>query len=140
MKCGSLLSDSKFQFPDGSVTNKFIIVICEFGNDYLVVQATQQQLAKNKNAGCQINDKPPNYYLDGGGGYFTNDTWIRLDEVFEYNSDTFFYKREDGVVYKKADVDRELMKNILKCSLQSDDIDLYYIEFIERAYDALCSN
>lgn len=137
MKCGSLISDSKFQFPDGSVTNKFILVACEFGTDYLVVQSTQQQLAKKKNDGCQIDDTPPNYFLPSGGGHFPGDSWIRLDEVFEYNSDTFFYKKEDGVVYDKSTFSDALMKDILKCALKSQDIDLYYLPFLERAYEKL---
>lgn len=137
MNCGTLLSDTKFQFPNGSITNKLIIVLCEYGTNYLVAQTTRQQDYKNKVDGCQINDRPPNYFIKGGHEWFNDDTWVRLDEVFEYDSDTFFYKREDGVVIERCTLSSTLMKEILECALKSKDIDLYYLEVLERAYDKL---
>ncbi len=127
----------QISIPDGTITNKFILVLCDFGSDWLVVQTTQQPLAKNRFIGCQINDKPPNYYIPKTYGLFTDDTWIRLDEVFEYNADTFFYKRKDGIVYDKGVFNDSLLKDILQCALKSDDIDIFYLEFLERCLDSL---
>jgi hypothetical protein len=136
MKCGSLLSDTKFQFPNGTINNKFILVLCAYGMDWLVAQATRQPTSKGRTAGCQSTDTPPNYFIPAGG-WFDDDTWIRLDEVFEYDSAIYSYKKEDGVVYGKGDFHPELMRDILQCALKSDDIDLYYLEFLEREYDIL---
>jgi hypothetical protein len=137
MNCGTLLFDSKFQFPSGHTDHKLILVVCEYGTNFLVAQTTRQPDYKNKTEGCQIDDKPPNYFISAHNEWFNDDTWIRLDEVFEYDNDTFFYKKEDGVVSERTTLRIGLMKDILQCALKSKDIDLYYLEFIERAYDRL---
>lgn len=137
MNAGCVISDSKFQFPNGQIINKFIVVLCGYGSDWLVAQTTRQELDKNRTPGCQVNDTPPNFYLPRGGGILNEDTWIRLDEVFEYNSDTFFFKKKDNVAYLKDTISKPLMKDILQCALKSEDIDLFYLEFLEREYDSL---
>lgn len=137
MNCGTVLYDTKFQFSDGSITDKLIIVFGNFGTDYLVVQTTRQQKFKNKVAGCQISDKPQNYFIPKHTSWFTDDTWVLLNEVFEYNSDTFAYKKQDNVVQYRENLPKELIREILQCALKSDDIELFYLEFIQRAYDNL---
>lgn len=137
MNCGTILYDTKFQFPDGSITDKLIIILCDFGTDFLVVQTTRQQLGKNKVAGCQLADKPPNYFIPANSAWFKDDTWVRLDEVFEYNSTQYHYKKEDGIVFYKNALPMDLMKSILECAIKSEDIDIYYIKILERFYKTL---
>lgn len=137
MNCGTVLYDTQFQFPNGDITDKLIIVFGDFGTDYLVVQTTRQQKSKNKVAGCQITDKPQNYFIPERTYWFNDDTWVLLNEVFEYNSDTFAYKKQDNVAQHREDLPKELIKDILRCALESDDIELFYLEFIKKAYDKL---
>jgi hypothetical protein len=137
MNCGTVLYDERFQFSDGSVINKLFIVLCDFGTNYLVLNTTSQQKKKNKTAACQLKDKPPNFFLPANHSWFEKDTWIELDEVFEIDSDTLEQKKKDRVVLHKSVLSPELMKDILKCALQSVDIELFYLEFLERAYDSL---
>jgi hypothetical protein len=137
MNCGTILYDEKFQFSNGEIVDKLLIVICDFGTNYLVLNTTSKQHRKSNTSGCQISDKPPNYFLPKGSCWFIKDTWIELDEVFEIDSYTLQEKKKDRVIRHKDNLSDLLMKDILKCALQSVDIDLYYLEFIERAYDSL---
>jgi len=137
MNCGTVLYDTQFQFPDGSITNKLIIVLCNYGTDYLVIQTTRQQKFKNKSAGCQIKDKPQNFFIPQKTVWFEDDTWVLLNEVFEYNFDTFAYKQADKIVTQKDELPKDLMKNIFECAFNSDDIEEFYLEFLERAYKSL---
>ncbi len=137
MKCGNLLFDAKFQFRNGNIDYKLIIVVCDYGTDCLVLQTTRQPKAKNRVSGCQIGDKPPNFYVPKGSAWFDDDTWILLDEVFEYNADQYFYKKEDGVVQHRHNLSDSFMKSLMECLLQSRDIDGFDKDFIKKAYNAL---
>lgn len=137
MNCGTILYDTQFQFPDGRIIDKLIIVLGDLGTDYLVAQTTRQQKFKKKVAGCQINDNPSNYFIPERTSWFNDDTWVVLNEVYEYNSDTFAYKKADKIVQHRNVLPKELIKHILECALKSDDIELLYLEYIKRAYDKL---
>lgn len=137
MNCGTVLYDTQFQFPNGSIIDKLIIVLCDFGTDYLVAQTTRQEKFKNKVAGCQIKDKPSNYFIPEHTSWFKDNTWILLDEVFEYNSDTFAYKKADNIAQHRDVLPKQQLKEILGCALKSDDIEGFYFEFLERTYNNL---
>lgn len=125
MNCGTILYDTKFQFPDGSIIDKLIIILCDFGTDYLVVQTTRQQKFKKKVYGYQISDKPPNYFIPENTSWFKDNTWVLLNEIFEYNSDTFYYKKQDNIAFHRNVLSKELMKEIFQCALKSEDIELF---------------
>ncbi len=137
MNCGTILFDSKFQFPDGTIDYKLIIIVCDYGTNYLVLQTTRQPDGKNNVAGCQLNDKPSNYFIPGKTLWFEDNTWILLDEIFEYNSDEFFYKEADGIVFHKSVLSNNFMKQLIECALKSRDIDGFDKEYIQKAYDNL---
>lgn len=137
MKCGTILFDSKFQFPNGNIDYKLIVVLCELGSDYLVVQTTRQPGAKNRTNGCQIKDNPSNFYLPRGAAWFEDDTWILLNEVFEYNSVIFDSKWRDNVIQHRTVLSTDLTKQIFECALQSEDIEKYYLDFITKALENL---
>lgn len=132
MNCGTVLYDDEFQFPNGTTINKLIVVLCNYGSDYLVAQTTRQQKKKTTNIGCQPQNTPHNYYIPAKTAWFEDNTWVLLDEVFEYNSTTFTYKKADRVVTLKHKLPELLIKSILECALVSDDIEGIYLEYIER--------
>ena len=137
MNCGTIFYDTNFQFSDGTTLDKLAIVVANFGINYLVLKTTGQQHKKNLAQGCQLNDKPPNYFLPKGICSFPKDTWVLLDEVIEVDSITLETKLDDGIAMIKDAIPSDLMKSILLCALSSQDIELYYLEFLERAYDNL---
>ncbi len=137
MNCGTLLFDKKFQFPNGHIDYKLIIVVCEYGENCLVIQTTRQPKGKNKIEGCQVSDNPPNFFVPQNTKWFEDDTWILLNEVFEYDSNQYLYKKEDGVVQHKCDLPNDFMKALLDCLLKSRDVDGFEKDFVKRAYNNL---
>jgi hypothetical protein len=137
MNFGDLLFDAKFQFPNGHIDYKLIIVVCKYGENCLVLQTTRQPKGKNRINGCQVGDKPPNFYVPQSTTWFDEDTWVLLNEVFEYDSNQFLYKKEDGVVQLKTNLSTLFMKDLLECLLKSRDIDGFDKDFIQRAYKEL---
>lgn len=137
MNCGTVLYDTQFQFPNGDIIDKLIIVFGDLGTDYLVAQTTRQKKVKKENIGCQPSDQPHNFFIPKNTHWFEDNTWVLLNEVFEYNFDTFAHKKEGKIVQHRHVLSKEIMKQILGCALQSDDIEEFYLEFIQRSYDQL---
>jgi len=130
MNCGTIFRDQAFQFSDGPAGDKLIIVLCEYGTDHLVVKTTTTP--KGRTPGCQINDRPPNYFIPKRTTWFDEDTWIELDECFEYVSYIQKEKQKDGTSHQLRNgmLSPSLMKDIIDCALLSDDIDEFHLEHL----------
>lgn len=138
MTCGTVLYDKHFQFSNGQSSPKLLIILCEFGTNYLVLVTTSQAHSKRKKPGCQNGDKPPNYFLPKGSCWFVDDTWVQLDEVIELDSTIQGYKKKDGTTVEHRDaLQAATMKSILDCALQSENIEEFYLEFLQRVRDKL---
>lgn len=83
MNCGTILHDKHYQFTNGEFGDKLVIIICECGTDHLALITTSHAHSKNNKAGCQIADRPPNFFLRGKTYWFDLDTWVELQEVHE---------------------------------------------------------
>ena len=133
MTPGTVLYDKEFQFSDTqAVIDKLSVVLCEFGQDHLLVLTTSDPRFKNSTPGCQIIDKIPNFYIPNGP-WFTKPTWILLNEVYDPSHQILDVKIQDGTVtvYPNA-LSTAMMKDLLDCALQSIDIDGYYLDFLAR--------
>lgn len=131
MDCGTIFQDAAFPFSDGLEGNKLAIVLCEYGTNHLIVKVTSQQHAKGTVHGCQINDKPPNYFLPKGKCWFDKNTWVELDEVYEHFAYVHKEKVKDATAIEMSrKLDMVLMKEIIDCALLSQDVDEFLREFL----------
>jgi hypothetical protein len=138
MNCGTVLHDKAFQFSNGKIGDKLAIVLSEYGTNHLTVKTTTHQNLMNRRAGCQINDKPPNYFLPKNTCWFDFDTWVELDEVYELDNNILQVKKQDGTVIEhKGVLDVGLMKKILGCALESEDIEEIYLDVLYTAHKKL---
>src|SRR4051812_19520570 len=84
MDCGTIFYDRKFQFEDtGKIIDKLGIVICEAGDCHFVFYTTSQPIGTAK-SGCNLADKPPNFFIPAYTAFFQKDTWVLLHQVNEY--------------------------------------------------------
>lgn len=113
-----------------------MIVLSEYGNDFLVALTTSQQHNKKRVQGCQINDTPPNYFIPKNTNWFELDTWILLNEALQLDSNILSQKKGNIKLHENV-LPIHLIKDILKCTLSSEDIDEFDLEFIQRAFDKL---
>ena len=138
MNCGTVLFDKNFQFSDGATSDKLLIVVCEFGTDHLILVTTSRAHSKGRKYGCQLADKPSNFFLPKGSCWFDRDTWVELHEVIELSSTIHEHKKKDGAVVEHRNVlSADLMKSILDCALQSEFIDEFYLDSIRKIREAL---
>jgi hypothetical protein len=133
MNCGTVLFDTKYQFPNGTIGEKLSIVLCEYGVNYLVAKTTSQPHAKHSVPGCQLKDKPPNFFIPANSYWFHKDTWVELDAVYELDSTIHGIKCQDGTTIEHNVLPDELVKAILDCALASDDIDEFFLEMLSAA-------
>ncbi len=137
MNCGTILHDKEFQFSDGLTGNKLIIILSNYGRNYLVAVTTSQQHSKNRVKGCQLNDKPANYFIPKNSTWFEEDTWVLLNEVVEVDFDILSYKKEGRIALEKSVLPSTLMKDILNCALKSEDIEEFYLDFLKTVAESL---
>ncbi len=139
MNCGTILYDRDFQFHNtGKIIDKLSIVVCESGDCHFALVTTTKELGKGRNGGCQISDKPPNYFIPAGSSWFDRDTWILLDELAELNNLVLDEKvQSKTVTYHENQIPREKLRQILECAMQSPYMDGFDKEFVLRAMDGL---
>ena len=135
MNLGTILHDGEFQYDDGTTGNKLAIIVSNFGKNFLAVKTTSQQHRKSKARGCQINDKPPNYFLPKNSTWFKEDTWIQVDEIFELDFNILSSKNEGKA--SPPVLSQTVMKELLECALQSEEIEEFYLDFLRFAVKSL---
>ena len=134
MNCGTVIYDERYQFSNGQIIDKLLIVLCEFGVDHLVLTTTTSQPEKReKTPGCQIKSRAPAFFLPKGSCWFDKDTWVELHIVNELPSVIYNQKKKDGTVREHPNaLPLELMKQVLDCLLESEFIDAYYLDQLKR--------
>ena len=133
MKVGTILHDKEFQFSNGLPGNKLVIILSPFGKNFLAVKTTSQQHRKNKQSGCQIKDKPPNFFISKNDSWFIEDTWVELDEVYELDFDILSSKLESKIAASKTTLSGDIIQNLLACAVTSQDIEEFYLDFLKTA-------
>ena len=123
MTPGSILHDKNFRFSDGEIGNKLLIVL----NDgktapYIIIKTTSKQKSKGRDEGCQLNDKPPNFFLPKDSCSFEKDTWAELNEFFEFDFNTIFRKKLAKTLEHLDTLPTNTLKDLLSCAENCDDI------------------
>ena len=123
MTPGSILHDKNFQFKDGEIGNKLLIVLNDGANyPYIIVKTTSKQKTKGKDEGCQLNDNPPNFFLPKGSCSFELDTWAELIEFYEFDVNQVFTKKLNKTLELKNSLPKTILKDLLNCAKNCDDI------------------
>ena len=138
MTPGSILHDTNFRFKDGEIGNKLLIVLND-GKDspYIILKTTSKQKSKGKDEGCQLNDKPPNFFLPKDSCSFEKETWIELNEFFEFELSEIFKKRLAKTLDYKNTRPKHILKDLLNCAINCDDISEFQENIIRKVSDNL---
>ncbi len=124
MTPGTILHDQKFPFSDGSTGNKLVILLTSLTDSYFYIGAktTSKDKHKGKNAGCQHKDIYPNFFIPKGTSSFPIDTWVSLDEFYEFKHTELIQRHFSGEIKTIGTLDNKLTIKLLNCALQSEDI------------------
>lgn len=116
---GDILCDDKFKFTDGTMGKKLFVVIndAEPPEPWLVVKTTSQSKRyQNVKAGCNA-DRRVFYITTSTHQVFKLDTYIQLDEIFEYTATQFIsgtWKKEITSIGQLSPTTFSQLKNCLK--------------------------
>lgn len=139
MTPGTVLFDEKFIFADGQEGRKIIIALNDGQHyPYIVVKTTSQGRRYNIEAFCQNQDYFPNFYLPRGCCHLQKDTWIQLDEYFEYDRAFILNGQIEGKITRQAVIPSEIFKKLIICAIESDDITGEHEEELKKMFHAYC--
>ena len=125
MTPGTILCDNKFRFTDGSIGKKILITLND-GNPgcYIIVKTTSKSIYKGVEFGCQLDGRYPNFFLPKGSCCLKEDTWIQLDQYFEFTKSDLISKHFTGQINRIGILPKEISTQLLECAIRSDDISL----------------
>lgn len=123
MNPGTIIFDNEFIFSDGSKGKKILVVLndgCE--GYYIIVKTTSKGAFKGINYGCQSNDRYPNFFLPAGSCCLKENTWIQLDQFFEFTSHLLLSKHFSGQMNRVGLLEKSILKALLECTVICEDI------------------
>jgi len=132
---GTILFHKKFQFTDGDVGEKLLIILNEPDykeeEPYLIARVTSQPKNKPTNYGCHKNLSL--FFIPVNKDFFSKDTWIQLYEIYEIDFKTFV---QDRLQYNQVEIvgnlDSLTLTHILKCVELVEDISEQHKRMILR--------
>ncbi|MCJ2088801.1 hypothetical protein MKK88_22865 [Methylobacterium sp. E-005] len=132
MTPGSVFFDRLFKFKDEETGRKLFVALGSVDGVYVVAKTTSQQHGRGRVFGCQPTDRFHNFYLPPSSCGLDGETWVCLDEFYEFDAATVLRKKFGGVIDAICDLPAAIMKDLQACALGSDDLS----ELHERAIRA----
>jgi hypothetical protein len=123
MTPGTLIIDNEFVYSNGE-TGKKILVILNDGSTgyYIVIKTTSKDTYKGIKFGCQSDDRYPNFFLPKGCCYLRMNTWVMLDQFFEFSAQEVLAKHFSGKMNQLAVLPDNIIKGLLECAANCQDI------------------
>ncbi len=122
MNPGGVFVDKEFSFHDGAEAEKLFVVLGFDKGIIVVAKTTSKNHGRGITYGCQPKDRFHNFHLVANSCYLRKPTWICLDEFYELQQNKALAKRFSGVINHLCDLPSEMIKPLLECALQSDDM------------------
>lgn len=123
MTPGTILCDDEFVFSDGSTGKKLLIVLndgdCGY---YIVVKTTSKSDYKGNDYGCQSDDRYPNFFCPKGSCCLKQNTWIQLDQFFEFKAHELVARHFSGLVKRIGVLPDQILAELLACAITCEDI------------------
>ena len=97
---GEVYFDEDFEFLDGAKGKKLFVVLCDspYVNDVVIVVKTTSQHkdaaiygeeSSSRKRGCASTAFRPNFFQPVSDATFEEDTWVLLEEFYEYDESDF---------------------------------------------------
>lgn len=120
---GTILFDNNFEFNDGTRGRKLLVVLTDGTDGYhVVIKTTSNPNYKGNKFGCQHDDRYPNFFLPAGSCCLDGQSWLQLDQYFEFSSAEFLSWHFSGRINRIGVLPAELTLMLLRCALETEDI------------------
>lgn len=138
MTPGTCLYDDNFTFKDGETKGKIFIVLNHGDNgSYLAVKTTSQGDRYGIQYGCQVMERFPNFHLVKGCCCFSSNTWVQLDDFYEFEKAKLVQKVMTSEIKRIGVLEQAQAIELLKCATNSEDINLIQEKAITDSLDLL---
>lgn len=130
MNKGTIFFHKKFEFKDGEVGEKLLIVLNEpkKSESYLFCKTTSRSKFNLEHQGC-YSDKNI-YVIDADHDFFHKKTWVQFHEFYEANATDLLKAHFKGDLVVKAQLRIETINALVNCVKRSDDISKYYLSLL----------
>lgn len=123
MTTGTVLFDTRFEFHDGDVGRKLIVILSDARDGiHIAVITTSRQKRKHREAGCQSNDQPANFFVVDGTSCLDGDSWLLLNYFYELKAADLLQRSFAGEVRHIGTLSRDMSVELIACALESFDI------------------
>ena len=137
---GTVLFDLNFKFSDNTEGEK-IFVVLNNGSDgiYIAVKTTSNGSRYKNVYGCQVADRFPNFFLPQGSCHLPKNTWIQLEEFFEFDASKLMKCVMTNEILRKAVLITEQAIELISCATYSEDITSDQEEILLASIESLRS-
>jgi len=133
MTPGAVLHDPQFIFKDGETGNKLFVILNDgSAGFYVAVRTTSQAKDKGRSEGCHLDDWQQNFFVPKAKSCFPKNTWICLDDFYEFNATELLQGRFSGRINPVGELPSIILQALIDCALHSDDISGLQAEAIQN--------
>ncbi|MEL7220246.1 MAG: hypothetical protein AAGJ93_02940 [Bacteroidota bacterium] len=150
---GEILVIKEFEFPRKGIVvkkDKYMIPLIKAGDQVLLVGLPSSKAyisEENKKAGCiniptisiSIYYFPARKKIGNDGFYFPKDTFLYLRQIFETTNRKLLQYNVDGKLERLDKLSIEEFKNLIYCTLKSNQVPEKYKDALEKKLESLFS-
>jgi hypothetical protein len=129
---GSILFHKNFQFKNGAVGRKLLVVLnnpnINKGEEYLTSRTTTSEKGKKLEYGC--NHELSYFFLPAKHDFFEKNTWIQLHEIFPFDAKTLLDDKYKGELEVLGELDQIVIRQLMNCIKKIKDIEIKYKKMI----------
>ena len=123
MTPGTILLDDTFTFSNGTQGKKLLVVLNDGESGaYIVIKTTSNGNFKGNDYGCQASDRYPNFFCPKGSCCLRKNTWIQLDQFFEFTVHELVGRHFNGEIKRIGVLPDQILDELLECAINCDDI------------------
>jgi hypothetical protein len=135
---GTILFDPKFRFHDGKTGEKLFVVLNDGrGGSFVTVKTTSNDARYTFVYGCQIMGRHPHFYLPKSSCCLDGQSWLCLDEFYEFDSHELFGRVTDGHIHRIGVLPEAITLELLSCVTNCEDISATHAETILQVWREL---
>lgn len=138
MTPGTIVYDPSFQFEDGKIGKKLLVILTDgcYG-DYVVAKTTSNGDRFGLDFGCQPLHRYPHFFLPEHASCLKKNTWIQLHVFYNLDYDLLNEKIVRGAIHQIGALKSELCEKLLICATHSEDVTGYQEREIQTALSEL---
>ena len=124
---GCVLHWAGFKFEDGTVANKYFVIVGSQPNKNYLAVITTSKMKRGRKAVPGGNPDGGWYHIPGGGkDFFPGNTWLLFDTPQELSAAELLSLKLNGEIEVKGNLRGDVANAICNCMRKCDDVSEYH--------------